>query len=285
MPRIALIQTTAGPDPASNRDRHAGLVRRAAGAGAQIVLLQELYDTEYFCHTYDETHFDWAQPADGASVAALQPLAAEFGIVIVVPYFERRAPGLYHNSAAVIDADGSIAGRYRKMHIPDDPGFQEKYYFTPGDLGYQAIATRYGRIGVLICWDQWFPEAARLTALQGADLLVYPTAIGVLEHETADQEARFRDAWETIQRSHAVANGIHVAAINRVGVEHGTRFWGGSFLADPFGAWVARAGSDEQILLADADFGATEPQRRQWPFLRDRRIDSYAGLLKRFGSE
>jgi N-carbamoylputrescine amidase len=284
MTRIALIQLANAADPRENLSRTLSAIRTAADQGARIVLLQELFNTQYFCRTVDAAHFALAESAEGPMVAAVSELARERGVVIVVPFFERRAPGLYHNTAAVIDADGTVLGLYRKMHIPEDPGFHEKYYFTPGDLGYRVFDTAFGKIGVLICWDQWYPEAARLTALQGAELLVYPTAIGTLSTESdADRDA-YHDAWETIQRSHAVANGVFVASINRVGTEGGTTFWGRSFVAGPFGERLALAGMAEQILYADADFSAIDPQRRTWPFLRDRRIDSYEGILNRFGS-
>lgn len=284
MPRLALIQQSTVEDPADNLSAAIRSIRSAATAGARVILLQELFHTRYFCRTVDPVHFQLAEPSDGPAVSAMAALAAELGVVIVVPFFERRAPGLYHNTAAVVDADGTVLGLYRKMHIPEDPGFHEKYYFTPGDLGYRVLKTRFGRIGVLICWDQWYPEAARLTSLAGADLLVYPTAIGTLSTESETDRDTYHDAWETIQRSHAVANGVYVASINRVGTEGGTTFWGRSFVAGPFGERLAVAGETDQILVADVDWDAIDPQRRTWPFLRDRRIDSYGGITNRFGS-
>jgi N-carbamoylputrescine amidase len=284
MTRIALIQQANTAEANTNLARTAVAIRAAADHGARIVLLQELFQTEYFCRTVDADHFALAEPADGPTIRVMSGLARDLGVVLVVPFFERRAPGLYHNTAAVIDADGRVLGLYRKMHIPEDPGFHEKYYFTPGDLGYKVFDTAHGKIGVLICWDQWYPEAARLTALQGAELLVYPTAIGTLATESDSERDAYHDAWETIQRAHAVANGVFVASINRVGTEGGTTFWGRSFVAGPFGERLAQAGMEEEILYADIDTATIDPHRRTWPFLRDRRIDSYAGLLNRFGA-
>lgn len=246
------------------------------------MLLQELFNTLYFCNEYNESAFALAEGSDGPTLRRMQVLAAELEVVIVVPFFEKRAPGLYHNSAAVFDADGRQVAFYRKMHIPDDPGFGEKYYFTPGDVGYQVAETRYGKIGVLICWDQWYPEAARITAMMGADLLVYPTAIGVLSTETDQQKAEFREAWEIIQRSHAIANGCYVAAINRSGTEAGTTFWGSSFVVGPFGQWIARAGEGEETLHTEIDPRVIDEHRRTWPFFRDRRIDSYDDIAERY---
>jgi N-carbamoylputrescine amidase len=282
MPRIALIQLANSPDAADNLARTLARIRQAAAEGAQIICLQEMFNTTYFCQTVDSRHFDLAEAADGATITSVARLAHELSVVVVVPFFERRAAGVYHNTAAVIDADGSVLGLYRKMHIPEDPGFHEKYYFTPGDLGYKVFQTRYGKVGVLICWDQWYPEAARLTAMKGADILFYPTAIGTLASESEAERDEYRDAWETIQRSHAVANGCYVASVNRVGTEGGLTFWGSSFVAGPFGQWLARAGTDEQILLADVDVSAIETQRRTWPYFRDRRIDSYGAITQRF---
>lgn len=279
--RLALIQQANTADPAQNLDRTIGSIRKAAAEGAQVILLQELFNTLYFCTGYDEGAFSYAESSDSPMLKHMQSLAAELSLVIVVPFFEKRAPGVYHNSAVIYDADGQQAAFYRKMHIPDDPGFCEKYYFTPGDLGYQVAHTRYGKIGILICWDQWYPEAARLTAMMGADLLVYPTAIGVLATETDAQKTEFREAWELIQRSHAIANGCYVAAINRVGTEAGTTFWGDSFVVGPFGQWIARAGESEEILHANIDLFLIDEHRRTWPFFRDRRIDSYGGITKR----
>ena len=279
--RLALIQQANTADTAQNLERTIRSIRMAAADGAQVILLQELFNTLYFCTGYDESAFVHAESNDSPLLKRMQQLAAELELVIVVPYFEKRAQGIYHNSAVIFDADGQEAAFYRKMHIPDDPGFCEKYYFTPGDLGYKVADTRYGKIGILICWDQWFPEAARITAMMGADLLVYPTAIGVLATETEAQKTEFREAWEMIQRSHAIANGCYVAAINRVGTESGTTFWGDSFVVGPVGQWVARAGENEEILHAKIDLSTIDEHRRTWPFFRDRRIDSYKGITER----
>lgn len=279
---LALIQLANVPNLDDNLERTVATIRKAAADGAQVILLQELFNTLYFCTGYDESAFTLAETAGGPTLKRMRALAAELEVVIVVPFFEKRAPGVYHNSAAVFDADGRQVAFYRKMHIPDDPGFCEKYYFTPGDLGYQVAETRYGKIGVLICWDQWYPEAARITAMMGADLLVYPTAIGVLENESKQQKAEFREAWEIIQRSHAVANGCFVAAINRVGTDAGTTFWGNSFVVGPFGQWIARAGEGEETLHAEIDPSLLDEHRRTWPFFRDRRIDSYDDITERF---
>lgn len=279
--RLALIQQANTADTAHNLERTIISIRKAAANGAQVVLLQELFNTLYFCTGYDEEAFTYAESSNSMMHQRIQALAAELELVIVVPFFEKRAPGVYHNSAVIYDADGKQAAFYRKMHIPDDPGFCEKYYFTPGDLGYQVAHTRYGNIGILICWDQWYPEAARITAMMGADLLVYPTAIGVLANETESQKNEFREAWEMIQRSHAIANGCFVAAVNRVGTEAGTTFWGDSFVVGPFGQWIARAGENEEILHAKIDLSSIDEHRRTWPFFRDRRIDSYKGITER----
>ncbi len=285
MPLISLIQLSASPDASANLALTLTRIRQAAAEGAQIICLQEMFNTVYFCQTVDAKNFDLAEAADGPTVTSVARLARELSVVVVVPFFERRAPGVYHNTAAVIDADGSVLGIYRKMHIPEDPGFHEKYYFTPGDLGYKVFQTRYGKVGVLICWDQWYPEAARLTAMKGADILFYPTAIGTLSTESEAERNEYRDAWETIQRSHAVANGCYVASVNRVGTEGHLTFWGSSFVAGPFGQWLARAGDSEEILYADADFSAIETQRRTWPYFRDRRIDSYGAITNRFDAQ
>jgi N-carbamoylputrescine amidase len=264
-------------------------IRDAAHAGAQLVLLQELHTGPYFCQTEDTAYFDWAESIPGPSTESLGALARELRIVIVASLFERRAAGVYHNTAVVLERDGAIAGMYRKMHIPDDPGFYEKFYFTPGDLGFTPIDTSVGRLGVLICWDQWYPEAARLMALAGAELLLYPTAIGWDPRDGGDEKKRQYDAWLTIQRAHAIANGIPVAVCNRVGLErdpsgitHGIHFWGGSFIAGPQGELLANAGHETSTpLLATVDLQRTESVRRIWPFLRDRRIDAYADLTRR----
>lgn len=291
MPRstvtLALLQTRAALQPAVNLRRTLRAADRAARDGGQILCTQELFRSQYFCQSEDYRWFDVAEPIPGPSTRAFQKLARQRRVVIIASVFERRAPGLYHNSAAIIDADGSLLGVYRKMHIPDDPLYFEKFYFTPGDLGFRAWTTRHGRIGVLICWDQWFPEAARITALQGAEILFYPTAIGWHPAEKKTLGARQHDAWEIAQRAHAIANGCYVAAVNRVGHEspaggEGIEFWGQSFVAGTSGEILARAGSDkEQNLLVDVDLGQLDQTRTHWPFLRDRRIDAYAGLSSR----
>ena len=259
-------------------------VAEAAAAGAKLVLLQELHNGAYFCQHESSAEFDRAEPVPGPSTARLSALAAEHGVVLIASLFERRAAGLYHNTAVVFEADGRLLGRYRKMHIPQDPGFEEKFYFTPGDLGYKAFDTKFGRIGVLICWDQWYPEAARLTAMQGAEIIFYPTAIGWLPEEKPLLGEQQHCAWETVQRGHAVANGCYVCAVNRVGTEGESEFWGQSFVADYYGQIVAKAPvSDEAILYADLDLDALEDHRRIWPFFRDRRIDSYGGITERWG--
>jgi N-carbamoylputrescine amidase len=271
-------------DPAANLAQAVAGVRLAAARGAQVVCLPEMFRTLYFCRTQDPAFFDLAEDIPGPVTEQLGAEAARLGVVIVAPYFERRAAGIYHNTAVVIDADGRLLGRYRKNHIPQDPGFEEKFYFTPGDLGYPVWPTRYGRIGVLICWDQWFPEAARLMALGGADILFYPTAIGWLPAEKAALGAAQHSAWETVQRGHAVANGCYLAAVNRVGTEGDTEFWGQSFVADPYGQVIDRAAvGAEEVRVVACDLAAAEDIRRIWPFFRDRRIDTYSGLTQRFG--
>jgi N-carbamoylputrescine amidase len=277
------------PRADENLARGTAMIREAAGRGANLVLLPELFLAQYFCQREDVALFDLAEPIPGPTTAALGSLALALNIVIVAPLFERLAAGVYYNSAAIIDSNGSIAGLYRKMHIPDDPAYYEKFYFTPGDLGFKAIPTSAGRVGTLICWDQWFPEGARLTAMDGADMLLYPTAIGWHPHEKEMFGAAQRDAWRTVQRGHAVANGIYVAAANRVGHEipsvggPGIQFWGSSFIADPQGVILAEASTDkEEILLAEIDPLRTEDVRRNWPFFRDRRIDAYQGITRRF---
>ena len=287
--KVGLVQMAMSKDPASNTEKAAALVADAARRGAEVVCLPEMYRSQYFCQTETHAFFDLAEPADGPSTQALATVARQHGVAVVVPIFERRAAGLYHNSAVILDADGSVAGMYRKMHIPDDPAFYEKFYFTPGDLGFKAIDTRHGRIGTLICWDQWYPEGARLTALAGAAVLFYPTAIGWHPAEKAEFGAAQRDAWKTIQRGHAIANGCYVAAVNRVGHEKekpedaGLEFWGTSFLCDPYGTVVAEGSTDkEETLVATVDLGKIEECRRHWPFLRDRRIDAYGDLTRRF---
>jgi N-carbamoylputrescine amidase len=286
---IAVVQTAVGPDPAANTRAAQGQVRAAAKAGAEVICLPELYRSEYFCQREDAALFDLAETVPGPSTQAFAPLARELGVVIIVPLFEKRAAGLYHNSAVIIDVSGETVGLYRKMHIPDDPAYYEKFYFTPGDTGFKAFDTKFGRIGTLICWDQWYPEGARLTALQGASVLFFPTAIGWHPHEKEQVGAAQRDAWQTVQRGHAVANGCYVAAANRIGHEvppdggAGIQFWGSSFIADPQGQILAEASIDrEQILLAEVDLERIEDVRRNWPFLRDRRIDAYGGITRRF---
>lgn len=283
---LGLIQTYATEDKAENLKRTLDLVRKAAKKDAKIICLQELFLTPYFCKREDPALFDLAEPVPGDTTKQLEDLARELGVVIVASLFEKRAPGLYHNTAAIIDADGSFLGKYRKMHIPEDPGFNEKFYFTPGDLGYRVWRTKYANIGVLVCWDQWYPEAARLTAMQGADILFYPTAIGWLKSEKDEIGKAQHCAWETVQRGHAVANGCYLAAVNRVGTEEETEFWGQSFVANPYGEIVKKgSASEEQILIVPCDLKGVEDFRRIWPFFRDRRIDSYDGVVKRWGND
>ena len=287
---IGLVQMAMSADPAANLEKAIAKVAEARAAGAALVCLPELFRSQYFAQREDAALFDLAEPVPGPSTEALGRAAQRAGVVVIAPLFERRAPGLYHNSAAVIDADGRVVGVYRKMHIPDDPAYYEKFYFTPGDLGFRAFDTRVGRIGTLVCWDQWYPEGARLTALQGANVLFYPTAIGWHPAEKDAHGKEQLDAWRTIQRSHAIANGCYVAAVNRVGREHpegaateGLDFWGSSFIADPFGTVVAEAPADrEAILLGEVDLARIEEVRRGWPFLRDRRIDAYGGIVSRY---
>jgi N-carbamoylputrescine amidase len=285
--RIGLIQMACGQDPNENVAKAAWRIREAAARGAQVICLQELFRSQYFCREENDKLFALAEPVPGPSTDCLGKLARELRVVIIGSLFERRAPGLYHNTAAIIGTDGEILGLYRKMHIPDDPLYYEKYYFTPGDLGFQCFETEFGRVGTLVCWDQWYPEAARLTSLRGATVLFYPTAIGWHPSEKAEHGAAQLDAWRTIQRAHAIANGVYVAAVNRVGYEgppeHGIEFWGSSFVADPFGQVIAQAsGGEEEILIAECDPRRIDEVRRNWPFLRDRRIDSYAPILERW---
>jgi N-carbamoylputrescine amidase len=298
---VGLVQMRMGADPEANFAAAVKHVREAARLGANVICLPELFRAQYFCQREDIRLFDLAEAIPGPSTNQLGELARELRVAIVASLFERRAPGLYHNTAVTLNADGAIASVYRKMHIPDDPLYYEKFYFTPGDLGFQAVDTAFGRIGTLVCWDQWYPEGARLTALQGAEVLFYPTAIGWHPAEKAEFGAAQYDAWQTVQRGHAIANGVYVAGVNRVGVEHGEvklpngelltnraagaglEFWGGSFLADPFGRIVAKASHDgEEILLGEIDLALMEDTRRNWPFLRDRRIDAYAPITRRF---
>ncbi len=280
--RIGLVQTKDRGSREANLAHTVERIREAVAAGARIVCTQELFLTHYFCRTQDPALFDLAEPVPGPATEALSALAAELDIVLIASLFERRAAGVHHNTAAVIDADGTLLGKYRKMHIPQDPGFEEKFYFTPGDLGFRAWKTRHGTLGVIVCWDQWFPEAARLTALAGAEILFCPTAIGWLPEEKAELGQAQHTAWETVQRGHAVANGCYLAAVNRTGTEGETEFWGQSFVADPYGQVAARAPVDEEaVLLADCDLDALEDTRRIWPFFRDRRIDAYSDLTRR----
>jgi N-carbamoylputrescine amidase len=288
--KVALVQMSCSPDPEDNLRRAVERVEEAARAGARAVCLPELFRSQYFCQREDAAFFDLAEAIPGPTTEALAATARRGGVVVVAPLFERRAPGLYHNSAVIIDSTGEIAGLYRKMHIPDDPAYYEKFYFTPGDLGFRAFPTRAGRLATLICWDQWYPEGARLAALQGASVLFYPTAIGWHPNEKEEFGAQQLDAWRTIQRGHAIANGVYVAVVNRVGHEKlagsagaGIEFWGSSFLADPFGVVVAGASADrEEIVYGEVDLDRIEDVRRNWPFLRDRRVDAYAGLDRRF---
>ena len=287
--KVGLVQMSMSADPDANLAKAVERVKEAAGKGADAVCLPELFKTPYFCQREDAALFDLAEPVPGPSTEALAKAAKEAGVVVVAPIFEKRAPGVYHNSAAVIDKSGELLGLYRKMHIPDDPLFYEKFYFTPGDLGFKSFDTAAGKLGALICWDQWYPEAARLTALRGASVLFYPTAIGWHPHEKAQHGPAQRSAWQTIQRSHAIANGVYVAVVNRVGHERekpgdpGLEFWGSSFLADPFGIVIAEGSTDrEEILIGEIDLARIEEVRRNWPFLRDRRIDAYAGVERRF---
>jgi N-carbamoylputrescine amidase len=285
--RVGLVQMSCAVDPNENFAKAEFRIREAAGRGAEIVCLQELFRSQYFCRTEDHAMFALAESIPGPSTDALGALARELRIVIVASLFERRAAGVYHNTAAILGTDGHIAGVYRKMHIPDDPLYYEKFYFTPGDLGFLNFDTEFGRVGVLVCWDQWYPEGARVSALSGANILFYPTAIGWHPAEKAQYGAAQRDAWQTIQRAHAIANGIYVAAVNRVGfegpAESGIEFWGSSFMADPFGQVIAQASTgEEEILLAECDPHRVEETRQHWPFLRDRRIDAYAPILNRW---
>lgn len=288
--KVALIQMSCTPNVEFNLQKLAKGIAQAAQRGAELVVLQELHNTPYFCQTENPDLFDLAEPIPGPSTDFFGTLARQFGVVIVASLFERRAAGLYHNTAVVIEKDGTIAGKYRKMHIPDDPAYYEKFYFTPGDLGFEPIDTSVGRLGVQVCWDQWYPEGARLMALRGADLLIYPTAIGYESNDTPEEQARQREAWTTVQRGHAVANGLPVIAVNRTGHEpdpsgqtHGIQFWGSSFVAGPQGEFLFRADIDEEVVaIVDIDLQRSENVRRWWPFLRDRRIEEFAPLAKRY---
>jgi N-carbamoylputrescine amidase len=284
---LGLVQMRCGKDPTANFDRAVVRVREAAKRGAQIVCLPELFRSQYFCQVEDHKYFRLAEPVPGPGTQALGKLARQWKIVLIASLFERRAPGVYHNTAAILDANGKLVGKYRKMHIPDDPLYYEKFYFTPGDLGFRAWPTRHGKLGVLVCWDQWYPEAARLTALQGAQILFYPTAIGWHPGEKKKYGKAQHDSWETIQRGHAIANGCYVAVPNRVGHEApdggaGIEFWGQSFVADPSGQIIARASSDrEEVMVVPVDLARVEEARTHWPFLRDRRVDAYGDITKR----
>ena len=288
--KIGLLQQQNVADRTVNMMRLAKGIEDLAKRGAQLIVLQELHNSLYFCQVEDVNNFDLAEPIPGPSTGFYGELAKQFGVVIVTSLFEKRAPGLYHNTAVVIEKDGSIAGKYRKMHIPDDPAYYEKFYFTPGDLGFHPIQTSVGKLGVLVCWDQWYPEAARLMALQGAELLIYPTAIGYADEDTPDEQQRQREAWTTVMRGHAVANGLPVIAVNRVGFEPdpseqtpGINFWGSSFVAGPQGELFYRASEkEEESLVVELDLERSENVRRWWPFLRDRRIDDYTEITKRF---
>ena len=284
--RLGIIQSACSPDPTANLKNTLDCARRSASGGAQIICTQELFRSQYFCQTEDHRFFELAEPIPGPTTEAFQRLAKEKSVVIVASLFEKRAAGVYHNTAVVIDADGSLLGRYRKMHIPDDPLYYEKFYFTPGDLGFRTWQTRYAKVGVLICWDQWYPEAARLTALQGAEILLYPTAIGWHPGEKAEHGEQQQAAWEIIQRGHAIANGCYVAVANRIGLEplagEGIEFWGRSFVAGTSGEILAQAGSGtEELLIVPVDLQKVELTRTHWPFLRDRRIDAYGDITKR----
>ena len=293
---VGLVQMTAEPIREANLEKAIAHIREASRQGAQIICLQEIFASPYFCQEENHDWFDTAEEIPGPTTGELGRVAKECGVVVIGPVFERRTAGIYHNSAVVIDADGALLGLYRKMHIPDDPLYYEKFYFTPGDLGFQSFRTRFGRIGVLICWDQWYPEAARLTALRGAEMIFYPTAIGWHPSEKADSGESQVQAWRTIQQSHAIANGVFVAAVNRVGLERtlqgsdsipagyeGIEFWGGSFVSDPAGQILGQASPDqEELLIVGCDLGLIEETRRHWPFLRDRRVDAYQGISQRF---
>jgi N-carbamoylputrescine amidase len=290
---VALIQMSCGPEPADNLAKALDRVSQAARKGASVVCLPELFQTQYFCQREDAALFDLAEPIPGATTEKLAAAALKNKVVLIASLFEKRAPGVYHNTAAIFDSDGKLSGIYRKMHIPDDPLYYEKFYFTPGDLGFPNFDTKYGKIGVQICWDQWYPEGSRLTALGGAQVIFYPTSIGWHPHEKAEFGAAQLDAWRTIQRAHAIANGVYVAVVNRVGYEGkpengdpGLEFWGNSFVADPFGQMVAEASNDkEEILVVECDPAKSEDTRRNWPFLRDRRIDAYHPITNRWLGE
>lgn len=284
--KLGLVQMTCVADKQQNLDKAIVKVKEAAAKGAQIICLQELFISLYFCDVEDYDNFALAEAIPGPSTDALQIVAKELGVVIIASLFEKRTQGIYHNTTAVLDADGTYLGKYRKMHIPDDPGFYEKFYFTPGDLGYKVFKTKFATIGVLICWDQWYPEAARITSLMGAEVLFYPTAIGWATTQDEATNIEQHDAWQTIQRSHAIANGVHVVGVNRVGEEAGVKFWGGSFISNPMGTLLYKASVDkEEIIVQEVDLAKSDSYRIHWPFLRDRRIDSYSQITKRFIDE
>ena len=283
--KVGLVQMSCSSDVESNLLKAEAGIKDAASKGAQIVCLQELFTSLYFCDVEDYENFKLAEPIPGKSTDRMTSLAKNLGVVIIASLFEKRAQGIYHNTTAVIEADGSYLGKYRKMHIPDDPAYFEKFYFTPGDLGYKVFKTKFATIGILICWDQWYPEAARLTALAGAEILFYPTAIGWATSQGEETNTEQYNAWQTIQRSHAIANGVHVVSVNRVGLEqHGAmKFWGGSFVSNPFGTLLAKASHDnEEVIVVDVDLEKTDQYRTHWPFMRDRRIDSYDDIVKRY---
>jgi N-carbamoylputrescine amidase len=286
--KVGLVQMSCSAHKQENLDKAIVKTREAAAKGAQIVCLQELFTSFYFCDVEDYENFKLAEPIPGPSTDVLCKLAGELGVVIIASLFEKRAQGLYHNTTAVIDADGKYLGKYRKMHIPDDPAYYEKFYFTPGDLGYKVFKTKFATLGVLICWDQWYPEAARITSLMGAEILFYPTAIGWATSQDEDTNTEQYNAWQTIQRSHAVANGVHVVSVNRVGFEQdgAMKFWGGSFVANPMGAIMYKASHDnEEVIVIELDLARTDATRTHWPFMRDRRIDSYQPITKRYIDE
>lgn len=283
--KVGLVQMSCSGDAKSNMDKAIAGIKDAAAKGANIICLQELFTSLYFCDVEDYENFKLAEPIPGPSTDTLSAVAKEAGVVVIASLFEKRAQGLYHNTTAVLDADGTYLGKYRKMHIPDDPAYFEKFYFTPGDLGYKVFKTKFGTIGVLICWDQWYPEAARLTALMGAEILFYPTAIGWATSQDEATNNEQYNAWQTIQRSHAVANGVHVVSVNRVGFEQNgaMKFWGGSFVSNPFGSLIVKASHDEEeVIVTELDLSKTDSYRTHWPFMRDRRIDSYGDIVKRF---
>ncbi|MEP7278860.1 MAG: carbon-nitrogen hydrolase [Bacteroidota bacterium] len=286
--KIGLVQMSCAADKEANLQKAIGKIKEAAAKGAQIICLQELFTSLYFCDVEDYNNFKLAETIPGPSTEAMSKIAADLGVVIIASLFEKRAQGIYHNTTAVLDADGQYLGKYRKMHIPDDPAFYEKFYFTPGDLGYKIFKTKFASFGVLICWDQWYPEAARITALMGAEILFYPTAIGWSTQQDAETNTEQYNAWQTIQRSHAIANGVHVVSVNRSGFEQNgaMKFWGGSFVSNPFGTILYQAShEEEEVAVCEVDTSKTDSYRTHWPFLRDRRIDSYQPITRRFIDE